>query len=236
LIPSQSCVTLTDGWFWKTGDENRPLKSAADVVEQWLRPQNRRRCNLICNAAPARDGRLAPNVTARLKEIGDLVRAVPPDPLPPLAPSPVITTPNLATGRPIRACDSADTYGPDLANDGNFRSSWYLPENRAEGWIDVDLKGLAAAAGRSPAFNTLVLAEPVGRWKDYPATRIARYRFDAWDGAVWRELASGDEPDPVRIRTIPRTRADRVRLTVWTAAPQPHLSEIGLYDEPARSR
>src|SRR6185369_14212174 len=24
-IPAQSCVTLTDGWFWKQGDENRPL-------------------------------------------------------------------------------------------------------------------------------------------------------------------------------------------------------------------
>ena len=58
LIPAQSCVTLTDGWFWKQGDENRPLKGAQTVVEQWLRPQNQRLCNLICNAAPNREGKL----------------------------------------------------------------------------------------------------------------------------------------------------------------------------------
>src|SRR5262249_4227700 len=33
LIPSQSCVTLTEGWFWKQGDEDRPLKPAEVVVE-----------------------------------------------------------------------------------------------------------------------------------------------------------------------------------------------------------
>jgi alpha-L-fucosidase len=237
LIPSQSCVTLTDGWFWKTGDEGRPLKAAGEVVEKWLRPQNRRRCNLICNAAPGRDGRLAPNILARLKEIGDLVRAAPPEPLPPLAPSHVITTPNLATGRPIRAIDSPDTMGPDLINDGNFRNSWYLLPPRTEGWIEVDLRRPAATgAGSVVSFNTLVFAEPIGRWKDYPATRIARYRFEAWDGAAWRELASGEEADPVRIRTIPRTGAAKVRLTIWRTGAEPHLTEIGVYDEPGRAQ
>src|SRR5882724_10567975 len=70
LLPSQSCVTLTDGWFWKRGDEGRPLKAAAQVVQEWLIPQNDRFCNLICNAPPDRSGRLAPNIMARLEEIG----------------------------------------------------------------------------------------------------------------------------------------------------------------------
>ncbi|RYG27434.1 alpha-L-fucosidase, partial [bacterium] len=56
-IPAQSCVTLTDGWFWHTGDESRPLKSVKQVVEEWLIPQNRLFCNLILNAAPNREGK-----------------------------------------------------------------------------------------------------------------------------------------------------------------------------------
>ncbi len=207
LIPAQSCVTLTDGWFWKQGDENRPLKGAQTVVEQWLRPQNQRLCNLICNAAPNREGKLAPNVLARLEEIGALVRKLPPE-LPKLSPSTVITTPNLTTGRPIRANASDDTYGPDMANDGNFRNSWYVPSGRNEGWLEVDL------GGQSNSFNTIVISEPVGRWKDYPVTRIEGYRVDAWDGKGWYELVKGKDARPVRIHTIPRTAAAKVRFVI----------------------
>ncbi len=69
-IPAQSCVTLTDGWFWKQGDENRALKSVHQVVEEWLIPQNKQNCNLILNAPPTPEGILAPNVVERLAEIG----------------------------------------------------------------------------------------------------------------------------------------------------------------------
>ena len=35
-IPAQCCHTLTDGWFWKQGDDARPWKPAAHVVHEWL--------------------------------------------------------------------------------------------------------------------------------------------------------------------------------------------------------
>ncbi len=69
-LPALSCVTLTDGWFWKQADANGHLKPVATVVNEWLEPLNRRHCNLILNAPPTREGRLAPNVVSRLEEIG----------------------------------------------------------------------------------------------------------------------------------------------------------------------
>jgi alpha-L-fucosidase len=241
LIPAQSCVTLTEGWFWKQGDENRPLKSAETVVEKWLKPQNKQRCNLICNAAPGRDGRFAPNIIARLEEIGKLYRAATLEPVPKLAPSMVITTTNLATGQPIRAVASDDTYGPDMINDGNFRNSWYLPAGRTEGWVEVDMRARHDNPHASKAeqtegryFNTVVIAEPIGRWKDYPTSRISRYKLEAWEGNAWSEILAGNSTEAVRIRAIPRTRAAKVRLMVWTGSEQPHLSEFGLYDEPQK--
>src|SRR5690606_135740 len=51
-VPALSCVTLTDGWFWKQSDENASLKPAKTIVEDWLIPQNKINCNLILNAAP----------------------------------------------------------------------------------------------------------------------------------------------------------------------------------------
>jgi alpha-L-fucosidase len=74
FIPAQCCHTLTNEWFWKQGDENGPLKSAKKVVREWLVPQNGRFCNLLLNAAPNREGRLAANVVERLHEIGHMWR------------------------------------------------------------------------------------------------------------------------------------------------------------------
>jgi alpha-L-fucosidase len=224
-IPAQSCVTLTEGWFWKQSDERAELKPAAKVVNEWLRPQNARHCNLICNAAPNREGRLSPNVVARLQEIGRLVNAGEQSPIAPVDASTIITTTNLATGRPIRATDSADTYGPDMANDGDFRNSWYLPAPHKMGWLEIDLPPGAT-------FNTVVLAEPIGRWRDYHQSRIARCRFEAWDGAAWHELAVSTSTDPVRITTVPSTTASKLRITLWPSAENPHVSEIGVYNEP----
>ena len=103
-LPAISCVTLTDGWFWKQSDKDAELKSVQTVVDEWLVPLNDRHCNLILNAAPNREGKLAPNVVARLEEIGKAWKNK--GPMAKIKPSVVITTPNLATGRPIRANSS----------------------------------------------------------------------------------------------------------------------------------
>lgn len=224
LVPAQSCVTLTDGWFWKTGDEDRPLKSAKQVVEEWLVPQNARHCNLIVNAPPNRDGKLAPNVVERLHEIGALWKER--GPAPKVRAAHIITTDNIAEGRPIRASFSPDTYGPDMVNDGKFSNSWYMAEGETEAWLEVDLP-------RGAAFNRLVLAEPVGRWDDYASSRIAHYRFEALVGKTWKTLVEGESREPVRIEAVPRTQASKVRLTIRAAADTPHVAELGVYDEPS---
>jgi alpha-L-fucosidase len=225
VIPSLACVTLTDGWFWKEGDETRPLKPVAQVVAEWLVPENRLHCNVILNAPPTREGKLAPNVVARLEEIGRAWHHA--GPTPPIDRNVVITTRNLATGRHITASDSPDTVGPDQANDGSFSSTFYLPEGAPRGWIEL-------AFDHEQSFNTLVLVEPVGRWKDYGESRIASYRFQRWSGSGWVDLASGTAPARVQIHQVTRVAAQRIRLVFEARRPMPHVAEIGVYDEPPR--
>ncbi|MEO8620219.1 MAG: alpha-L-fucosidase [bacterium] len=224
-IPAVATVTLTDGWFWKTADATRPLKPVAQVVDEWLVPENKLHVNVILNAPPTREGKLAPNVVQRLEEIGKAWRHA--GPTSPLDRNVVITTPNLATGRHITASDSPDTVGPDQANDGSFSSTFYLPEGQKTGWIEVHFD-------RARAFNTLVLVEPVGRWKDYTESRIARYRFECWSGGKWVELATGRVPSRVQIHQVARVTSQRVRLTLDARHDTPHVAEIGVYDEPVR--
>src|SRR3984885_9415095 len=175
-VPALSCVTLTDGWFWKQRDADGNLKAVTTIVDEWLEPLNRRQCNMILNAPPTREGLLSPNVVSRLEEIGKAWRYA--GPVAKLNEHAVITTRNLAMGKPIHASSSPDTVGPDEANDGDFHSSWHLEEGPTSGWLEVDLR-------KQESFNTVSLVEPVGQWDNYPGSRIRNYRFEYWDGAKW---------------------------------------------------
>ncbi len=221
-VPALSCVTLTDGWFWKERDANGPLKQVATVVDEWLEPLNRRHCNLILNAPPNREGRLAPNVVSRLEEIGKAWRHS--GPMARLSEHVVITTRNLATGKPIHASSCPDTVGPDEANDSDFRSSWCLDKGQTSGWLEVDLR-------KQESFNVVALVEPVGREDDYSQSRIRSYRFQSWDGARWITLVGGEIPAPVTIHRIARVSSQKVRLLLESSEEMPHIAEIGVYNE-----
>jgi alpha-L-fucosidase len=222
-VPALSCVTLTDGWFWKQRDATGHLKSVSTVVDEWLEPLNRRRCNLILNVPPTREGSLAPNVVDRLEEIGKAWKHS--GPMAKLSEHVVITTRNLATGKPIHASSYPETVGPDEANDGDFRSSWYLDEGQSSGWLEVDLR-------KKETFNVVSLVEPVGRWEDYTQSRIRSYRFQHWNGERWITLTAGETPAATTIHRIPRVASERVRLLLESSKEMPHIAEIGVYDEP----
>jgi alpha-L-fucosidase len=187
-------------------------------------PLNRRHCNLILNAPPTREGRLAPNVVSRLEEIGKAWTN--PSPTEKLSEHVVITTPNLATGKPTHASSYPDTVGPDEANDGNFASSWYPDEGQTSGWVEIDLT-------KEERFNVVSLVEPVGRSENYQQSRIRSYRFQRWDGANWVTIAEGGAPAPTTIQRISPVTARKVRLSFECSADTPHIAEIGVYNEPS---
>jgi len=137
----------------------------------------------------------------------------------------VITTRNLARGKPIHASSYPDTVGPDEANDGDFQSSRYLEEGQTSGWLEVDLQ-------KQESFNVVSLVEPVGKGDDYFESRIRSYRFECWNGVNWSTLANGENPTSTTIHRIPRVSSQRVRLLLESSNQMPHIAEIGVYDEP----
>lgn len=223
-LPALSCVTLTDQWFWKQRDATGNLKAVSTVVDEWLVPLNARHCNLILNAPPTREGRLSLNVVSRLEEIGrawnPALGAVN------ISEHVVITTRNLATGKPIHASSYPEGSGPDQANDGDFQSSWHLDEGLASGWIEVDLL-------KPQSFNVVSLVEPVGKWNDYQESRLKSFRFERWNGAAWEAFAKDERAASVTILRVPRTSAQKVRLVIEASQDTPHITDIGIYNEPA---
>jgi len=98
-------------------------------------------------------------------------------------------------------------------------------EGQTSGWLEVDL-------GKQETFNVVSLVEPVGRWDDYTQSRIRSYRFEHWNGERWITLKAGETPAPTTIHRIPPVSSQRVRLLLESSREMPHISEIGVYDEP----
>jgi len=219
-LPALSCVTLTDGWFWKQADVHGRLKAAETVVNEWLVPLNRRHCNLILNAPPTREGKLAPNVVERLSEIGRLWTPEPPAPR--LTPHPVITTANLAKGKPIHASSSPDTVGPDLANDGSFRSGWSPDDSDTAPSLEVDLQSEHRVSAIA-----LVQSQP-----ENPASLLKSFSFERWNGSGWAAMAESQNPTPTTILTILPVNVRKIRVRLERGSGSPVIADIGLYNEP----
>ena len=223
-VPSQSAMTLQSDWFWKLDYPTQVLRSAKQIVEEWLIPFNAHHCNLILNVAPNREGRFDQNAVNRLDEIGQLWRNRAPAPR--LATAQQITTPNLASARPSYASSMADTKGPDLANDDVPGTFWQCDIEEQSGWVEIDLH-------KPTTFNTVAVVEPT-YLRDYgPDSRIVSYRVEAWTEGQWQEALAGESPREMVYRVKP-TSAERVRLSVRGTGKPPGIAEFGLYAEPER--
>jgi len=223
VIASQSGTTLQTDWFWKTEYPHQELRPARQIVDEWLVPFNERYCNLILNVAPNRDGRFDQNAVDRLAEIGRLWKN--PAPVPRLAASLMITTPNLAFRQRSFASSSADTSGADLANDNIFSTYWSGADGQTSGWLEI-------AFDRATAFNTVTIVEP--RFSEYygPHSRITSYQVQRWENGAWVEIVSGGTPSKFQIHQFSSTRAERVRLMITGSEQPPGIAEFGIYDEP----
>jgi alpha-L-fucosidase len=221
VIPSQSATTLQSDWFWKLDYPQQKLRSARQVVEEWLIPFNAHHCNLILNVAPNREGRFDQNAVDRLAEIGHLWRDRAPAPR--LAASQPILTPNLASMRPSYASSSADTSGPDLANDDKPGTYWQSDEGQTSGWIEIDLQ-------KPTMFDVVALVEPTYLNEYGSDSRIASFRVEARSDGQWHEVLAGESPAELVYRVQP-TSAERVRLSLGGAGKLPGIAEFGLYTE-----
>lgn len=98
-----------------------------------------------------------------------------------------------------------------------------MRRKRRAGWKDLKNR---------ESFNTVSLAEPVGQWDNYSESRIRNYRFEYWNGENWIRLTGGETPARATIHRIPRVSSQKVRLLFESSKQMPHISEIGVYNEP----
>jgi alpha-L-fucosidase len=223
-VPSQSATTLQSDWFWKLDYPQQELRSALQIVEEWLIPFNAHHCNLILNVAPNREGRFDRNAVERLAEIGQLWRDRAPAPR--LSITQQILTPNFASAQSSYASSIADASGPDLANDNKPATYWLCGDGQKSGWVEIDLQ-------KPTAFNTIALVEPTYLGDYGPDSRIDSFHVEAWIDRRWHEVLAGDSPTAMVYQVKPIS-AERVRLSLRGTGKPPGIAEFGLYAEAAR--
>jgi alpha-L-fucosidase len=221
-VPSQSGTTLQSDWFWKKSYPTAVLADPRAIVEEWLVPFNANRCNLILNVAPNRDGRFDDNAMTRLSQIGALWSN--PGPVPRLAPSVLITTPNLARDQAAWASSSAETSGPDLAFDDSAKTFWEAESADTNATIEVTLP-------RPQPINTVAIVSPVETGERTAAAPARmRYSVEAEVEGQWKTIVDAHTLDRIALHRVARVTATRVRLIL--SGRTIRVGEVGVYDEP----
>ena len=72
--PSEVCDYITPAWFWKKAIGDTRLRSASDIIGM-LKICNSRHANYLLNVPPDNTGRLPDSYVARLKEVGQQLKA-----------------------------------------------------------------------------------------------------------------------------------------------------------------
>jgi len=214
-MPALACLPIQSSWFWKTDFPTTPVKTAASLVNDYLKKLNSDRCNFILNVAPNKDGRFDDNAVNELKEIGKIWKNDGPLAALPDNEAPIISS-NLAKHAPANSSWSDDSEISDFGNDDNFGSSWVSNPRVKDPWYEVSFK-------HETALNTIVIAER--------RSNINKYKLEYFAEGEWKPILEGNKTTAVKVHRFTRIWANKVRVKIEGSNKNPSIAEFQVYDE-----
>jgi alpha-L-fucosidase len=220
MIPSQSANTLQSVWFWKESSHGgaAPGRAGRQRVADPLQPAALQ-SDPECGAQPGRPLRRERHRPAcrdwtavERKAAGSSAGARRRD-----------HHAESRLGATLVREQHCRCERPDLANDNNPGTYWLADVGQTSGWLELDQR-------RPIVFDTVTVIEPV-YLEDYgTASRIVSHRVEVWSGGAWQTIFDKGEGG-VNIYRIPKTTAERIRLTLTGRDQSPGIAEFGLYAE-----
>jgi len=201
--PAEVNTSIRPGWFYHASEDDR-VKSADELLELYERTVGGNSTFLL-NLPPDKRGLLHGNDVARMKELGESIRAT--------------YGTNLAAGAEVRGSRSKDeTRGADRLTDGDPSTYWQAPEGEEHAEFIVDL-------GAERRFDRVMLAENIREGQ-----RVERFRLEADNGdGDWKPLYEGTVIGYKKICRFGETAARRLRLTIAESRRSPTLSGFGVF-------
>lgn len=132
---------------------------------------------------------------------------------------------DLAYHRPVnatnvRAGNDEDSFGSELAVDGDPNTYWATSPGVTHAALEIDLEGPVT-------INAATIEEALG-------SRIRAYKLEGKNGNDWTLLAEGTTVGEHKIERFPAITVWKVRLTISEASDAIAVRKVGLYLDPRK--
>ncbi|OGV81132.1 MAG: hypothetical protein A3K19_17385 [Lentisphaerae bacterium RIFOXYB12_FULL_65_16] len=204
--PAECDVSIRPGWFYHT-DQDDKVKSLEHLLDIYYKSIGRNSV-LLLNLPPDQRGLIHENDHQRLCELRKVID--------------VTYQTDFAQGKPATASSAAPGHGAAKAVDTDPATYWTPAPGATELTLDV-------APDPASVFNRVMLQEQIALGQ-----RVEEFTVEAWDGAAWKEIATGTTIGYKRLLKVPDTTATKVRLSVRKSRGDPTLRRFGLFREPPR--
>ncbi|TLS54292.1 alpha-L-fucosidase [Paenibacillus antri] len=203
--PAEVNTSIRPGWFYHAAEDDQ-VKSLEELLRVYYGSVGGNGSFLL-NVPPDPRGLVHERDAARLKELGDALRAT--------------FRHNLAAGANARATEEADeAHAAGRATEANRETFWRPREGTERAAIEVELPEVRT-------FDHIVLMEHIRSGQ-----RIERFSLEYADGAEWKELTRGTIVGYKRICRFPPVTARNIRLTIEESRWCPTISAFEVYCSP----
>ena len=206
--PAETNTSIRPGWFYHPSEDER-VKPLATLLDIHTRSVGNNSLFLL-NVPPDRRGRIHENDVARLRELGEVLRAT------------YGTDLAAREGTRITASASAPGHRAEAILDDDPESFWTPPDHVTRAEVTLHLAGVQR-------FDRVRLREAVA-----DGQRIERFAIDVWRGGRFQEVATGHTVGFGSIVRFPATKSDRVRLRILESRIRPTLAAFSVHREPTR--
>jgi len=201
--PAQVDTSIRPGWFYHAAEDEQ-VKSLRRLEEIYYGAVGGN-AMLLLNVPPDKRGRLHENDVARLRQLGQVLRAT--------------FDENLARGSKAEATQTkkGGAFAPANIVDADTDSYWTTDDGRTSAEVAFEL-------GTAKAFSVAMLQEPIAIGQ-----RIEEFALDAWTGGNWNEIARATTIGYKRLLRFPEVKASKVRVRILQSRAAPALSNFGLF-------
>ncbi len=204
--PAEVDTSIRPGWFYHAGEDDK-VRSLDDLLDVYFNSVGGN-ASLLLNFPPDRRGLIHENDSARVKELGNILRRT--------------FAENMTEDASVKASHTLEGGNCSASNivDGNMNTWWTTNNGQESAVLDFDLK-------KPCTFNVAVLQEHIA-----VGQRIEKFRLMAFIDNEWREIAGATVVGYKRILRFEPVTAQKVRVEIQESRIAPTLSTFGLFYNP----
>jgi alpha-L-fucosidase len=202
--PAETDVSIRPGWFYHESQDEL-VKTPEKLVDIYYSSVGRNSV-LLMNIPPDKRGRISESDIKALKGMRKTLDQT--------------FGTNLTTGARVIASNERRGHGAASIIDRNAESFWTTEDGVESATLEIQL-------ARTLTFNRALLQENIA-----VGQRVEAFRFEAWTGKTWREIASGTTIGYKRLFCFSSVRAARVRIVIERSRTNPTISSFGLFKAP----